>query len=225
MRFLGIKNCEIEGFGLYETLLRAFWGSPLPAQADYEAILVGGTPVSACATKSHPFLTAQEQYLRSAIQGGKPCLGICFGAQLLAKILGGGVRKAKQKEIGVYELELTAAVKDEPLLQGFPPRFPVFHWHGDTFNLPPGAELLAVGADCRNQMFRCGRAVGVLFHLETTSTEAASWAKAYSDELRLFGKSVKELLSEIRGQEQEIGKLARIFVKNFVSWIKIRGAA
>jgi GMP synthase-like glutamine amidotransferase len=234
MRFLGIQNCETEGFGLYQTLLRemgvefnsvpAFCGSPLPPLNDYQAVLVGGTPVSACTAQNHPFLAAQEASLRSAIQGGKPCLGICFGAQLLAKILGGGVRKAKHMEIGGYELELTAAGKSEPLLRDFPPRFPVFHWHGDTFDLPPGARLLARGADCRNQMFRCGPAVGVLFHLEITAGEAASWAKAYSDELRLFGKSDEGLLSEIRGQEQEMSKLARIFVKNFVSWIKGSGA-
>ena len=235
MKFLGIQNCEIEGFGLYEKLLRemgvefntfpAFSGSPLPAQTDYQAILVGGTPISAYALKGHPFLVAQERYLRSAVRREKPCLGICFGAQLLAKILGGGVHQASQKEIGVYDLELTAEGKAEPLLRGFPPRFPAFQWHGDAFDLPPGAKLLAKGAGCPSQMFSCGRAVGVLFHLEVAAGEVAAWAKAYAPELRGFGKSSGTLLSEVRAQEQNIRKLARVFVENFVSWVEERDSA
>jgi len=235
MKFLGIQNCEIERFGQYEALLRergvefdpfpAYSGSPLPAQAGYQAILVGGTPISAYATEDHPFLVVQEQYLRSAVQWGKPCLGICFGAQLLARILGGRARQADKKEIGVYELELTAEGKAEPLLRGFPGRFPAFQWHGDTFDLPPGAKLLVQGTDCPNQMFRCGRAVGVLFHLEFGAGEAAALARAYAPELRGFGKSSGELLSEFRAQEQSILKLARVFIENFVSWTEEEGAA
>jgi len=235
MRFLGIQNCAIEGFGLYRGLLRelgveldglrAFTGSPWPPQADYDALLVGGTPISAYAIENHPFLLAEEQYLRAAIRGGKPCLGICFGAQLLAKILGAGVRKAKRKEIGVYELELTAAGKDEPLLQGFPPRFSAFQWHGDTFDLPPGAKLLAEGADCRNQMFRQGGLVGVQFHLEMTPGQVASWAETYSAELRRFGKNREGLLSEFRGQEQKIRELARRLIGNWTAGTRTRKAA
>ncbi len=235
MKFLGIQNCEIEGFGRYKALLRemgvefdpfpAYSGSPLPAPAGYQAILVGGTPVSAYAIKAHPFLVAQEQYLRSAVRQGKPCLGICFGAQLLARILGGRAHQAEKKEIGVYELELTAGGKAEPFLRGFPGRFPVFHWHGDAFDPPPGAQVPVQGTDCPNQMFRCGRTVGVLFHLEFGAKEVAAWAKAYAPELRGFGKSSGELLSEFRAREQSILKLARVFIENFVSWTEEEGAA
>ena len=228
MKFLGIQNCELEGFGLYEILLRemgveidifpAFSGCPLPAQAGYQAILVGGTPVSAYALKGHPFLVAQEQYLRAAAKQGQACLGICFGAQLLAKILEGGAHRARQKEIGVYELELTSEGKAEPLLRGFPRRFPAFQWHGDAFDLPPAAQLLVQGGHCPNQMFRSGRAAGVLFHLELGAGDVAAWAKTYAPELQGFGKSSGDLLSEFRAREQKILELARVFVANFVSW-------
>jgi GMP synthase-like glutamine amidotransferase len=227
MRFLGIQNCEVDSFSLYETLLRdldvsfdsfhAYRGEPLPPLSAYDAILVGGTPVAAYAMENHPFLVAEEEYLRLAIRAGRPCLGICFGAQLMAKVLGGDVRRAMRKEIGVYELELTSAGKVDPLLESFPLRFPVFQWHGETFDVPAGAELLVTGAGCQNQMFRRANAVGIQFHLEVRS-EAAAWARAYSDELRQFGKASHDLLYEVRAHEQQITGLAAKLLENFVRW-------
>ncbi len=227
MRFLGLQNCEVEGWGLYEAFLselqvrfdsfHAYRGDPLPSPAGYDAILVGGTPISAYALEKHPFLVAEAEYIRSAIGAGKPCLGICFGAQLMAKVLGADVRRAGRKEIGVYELELAPAGKADPLLESFPQRFPAFQWHGDTFELPAGAELLVTGADCRNQAFRWGKAVGVQFHLEIAPGEAAAWARAYPDELRQFGKTSQELLSEVQAHERQMAGLARQFLTNFTS--------
>lgn len=230
MRFLGIQNSEVEGFGLFETHLSdigvdfdsfpAFTGFPLPPHEGYDAILVGGTPISAYAVEDHHFLIAEERYLQSALRVGKPCLGICFGGQLIAKILGADVRKAKRKEIGVYELELTSAGNAESLLEAFPVRFPAFQWHGDTFDIPPGGELLVTGVDCPNQMFRSGTAIGVQFHLEITSDEVESWTSAYSDELHQFGKTSRELVVEIQAREQQLTELAGRFLDNFVKWAK-----
>ncbi|HVP38179.1 MAG TPA: type 1 glutamine amidotransferase [Candidatus Saccharimonadales bacterium] len=229
MRFLGIQNMQAEGFGRFDSLLaemgvqfdcfRAFEGQALPAPDPYDAILIGGTPVAAYELESHPFLVAEERYLRAVVEGGQPCLGVCFGAQLLAKILGAGVRRAPRKEIGVYPLALTEAGRADPLLRGFPGRFQVFQWHGDTFDIPAGAELLAAGEDCPNQMFRRGSAAGVQFHLETTPGEAAVWARVYADEVRQFGRPPEELLAEIRRHEPAARELAERFVHNLVGWV------
>ena len=129
------------------------------------------------------------------------------------------MHKAPSKEIGVYELELTSAGKSDPLLSGFPTVFPAFQWHGDTFRIPEGAELLVKGQTCPNQMFRCGNAVGVQFHLETTASEAEAWAGAYRDELIEVGKTNGELLSELFVSEPEILNLGRTFIANFIRWV------
>ena len=232
MRILGILNCELESFGLFESVLpdldvefecfAAYTGSPIPPHTSYDALVVGGTPVSAAIFDGYPFLAAEHEYLRSVMVAEKPCLGICFGAHLIARLLGADVRKAPSREIGVYELELTSAGKTDPLLRGFPTVFPAFQWHGDTFNIPKGADLLVKGHGCINQMFRCGSAVGVQFHLETTAAEADAWAAAYSGELVEVGKTNSELLSELFVSEPEILTLGEAFIGNFVSWVKTK---
>ena len=113
----------------------------------------------------------------------------------------------------------TEAGRADPLLRGFPGRFQVFQWHGDTFDIPAGAELLAAGEDCPNQMFRRGSAAGVQFHLETTPGEAAVWARVYADEVRQFGRPPEELLAEIRRHEPAARELAERFVHNLVGWV------
>lgn len=230
MRFLGIQNCETESFGLYETHLGdggvafdrfpAYRGHGFPPLGGYDAILVGGTPLAAYEFESHPFLVAEERYLRAALSAGRPCLGICFGAQLMAQILGAAVYPAAQKEIGVYRLEVTPAGRSDPLLAGFPERFPAFQWHGDTFDVPPGAELLVTGAPVRHQMFRLGRAVGVQFHLETPLAETGCWVDAYRDELARFGKTRAALLAETGRHEVETLALAERLIANFVTGVR-----
>jgi GMP synthase (glutamine-hydrolysing) len=226
MRILAIQNCSVEGFGLYEqylvgrgidlTVFRAFREQPLPPHEGFDAFLIGGTPISAYSLQEHPFLGEEYDYLRAAVSAGKPCFGICFGAQILARILGAEVRKAEQREIGVYEVALTRAGQEDPVLNGFPPRFPVFQWHGDTFEIPHGARLLAEGDGCRNQMFRRENVVGVQFHLEVTSSDVAAWSDAYADELAEFGKSGNQVSEECQEHERQMGILADQLLNNFL---------
>jgi GMP synthase (glutamine-hydrolysing) len=226
MRVLGVQNCGVESFGLYEkhllklgidfTALPAFEGRPLPSWREFDVIFVGGTPIPAYEIAGHPFLVVESQYLESAISAGKLCVGICFGAQLLARLLGAEVRKAEQNEIGIYEVKLAPAGRVDPVLGGFPPRFPVFQWHGDAFDVPAAGELLVTGDTCRNQMFRCGSVIGVLFHLEVTASDARSWAGAYADELVAFGKDIDELCEEARRHDVQLSDLAKRFVENLI---------
>ena len=226
MKFLGLQNCEVEGFGLYQDRLSelgveldvrpAYRGDPLPDATGYDAILIGGTPAAAYETELHPYLAAESRYLEQALRSDTPCLGICFGAQLLAAILDGGAWRAEDGEIGIMEIEVTPAGFNGQLLAGFPRRFPVFQWHGDTFGVPPGGELLAAGEVCRSQAFHHGAAFGVQFHLEVTADEAERWAEAYKAELDQHGMSRGQLVTEVRDSGPQLTALASRLIDNFV---------
>ena len=229
MTILGIQNCATEGFGLFEThlgrqgtdfrILRADRDAEYPDPEKIQGVIVGGTPIPAYTIDAHPFLQREAAFLEKALEANKPCLGICFGAQFLAQLLGARVRRNASMEIGCYEVRLTSQRRRDPLLNGFPVTFPVFHWHGDTFEIPHGADLLVEGDDCRNQMFRRGNVTGIQFHLEVTHEEAGKWAEQYASELKTFGKTRNEIVSECREREVEMGHLARRLVRNFLGLV------
>jgi len=226
MKIITIQNCEIESFGVFEKYLvdrsipydtyHAYRENNPPDIDQYDAVLVGGTPVAVYDIDRHPFMQAEAAFLRAAIEKNIPCLGVCAGAQLLAHVLGATVTKSPQKEIGAYEVRLTDAGIDDPLFGSFPNPFPVFHWHGDMFGIPPGGSLLATGENCPHQAFRKGRTVGLQFHLEITCREAGVWAEAYADELAAFGKDRDEFLADCREYEATRLPLAGKLLGNFL---------
>jgi GMP synthase-like glutamine amidotransferase len=226
MKVLAIQNCAVEGFGHHEqhlaargvdyTLVNPYRGDRLPPAEGFDVLLVGATPISAYAVEEHPFLLAEHYILQGTISAAKTCFGICCGAQLLAHILGAEVRRCEQGEIGGYQVQLTGAGGRDALLEGFPARFPVFHWHGDEFSLPPGAELLVEEDHCPNQMFRRGNVAGVQFHLEVTGRKTALWADAYPEELSAFGKSKAQVVAECQAWEGEMIPLAAQLMDNLL---------
>ncbi len=226
MKFLAIQNCDIEDFGIYGEvvrdrgidchLVRSYRGQSLPDPADFDAIMIGGSPISANAVGDHPFLAGVYRFLERALEIRIPCLGICCGAQILARLLGAEVTKAPEKEIGVYRVRLTRAGMEDPLLKGFPKEFPVFHWHGDTFAIPDGARRLVEGRICGNQFFRQGPVAGSQFHLEVRPEGAAAWSEAYATELQAFGKDRPQLVAECRAAQPEMERLAGLLVNNFI---------
>ena len=229
VRVLLLQNCPAEGLGLYKTrleelgivhhTLRPYSGESFPALGLYDAIIVGGTPVAVNDIRRHGFLLKEGRYLRRALERGKFILGICFGAQLLARLLGATVDRNPVPEIGIYPVRLTTAGLNDPLFRGFPPTFPVFHWHRDTFAIPPRARRLAMDRDCPNQAFRLGNAAGLQFHLEITPDEAEAWADTYQDELRSAGKNKRRLADECREHEAAMAKLASRLLDNFLAVI------
>ncbi len=227
LKILAIHNCEIEGFGFYEkyflgkgmdyNILHAYRDDNFPESGKYDLIIIGGTPIPVYNISEHAFLQKESDYLQSAIAHDKPCLGICGGAQLLAQVLGARVTRNQPSEIGGYQVHLTVEGQNDPLLRGFPDHFPVFQWHGDTFDIPSGGELLVTGDDCRNQFFRKDNIVGIQFHLEISCKEAAVWADAYMEELNKFGKSKNQLLEECGQTENEREQLANLLLDNYIS--------
>ncbi len=151
---------------------------------DAAGLVVLGGPMGAYETDRYPYLEREIELIRRYLRLGRPLLGVCLGAQLLAAAGGARVYPGSEgKEIGWFPIELTASGREDPIWAGFPRRFTTFHWHGDTFDLPPGAELLAY-SNRYPQSFRIGRcAYGVQFHPEVVPAALDSWIRAYRLEL------------------------------------------
>lgn len=140
----------------------------LPAPDDFDWLIVLGGPMGANDDKRYPWLTQEKQLIEAAIRAEKKILGICLGAQLVARVLGADVRQNKHKEIGWFPLAFTDEALDSPLFKGFPRSLDVMHWHGDTFDLPPGYARIASSQACLNQGFMNpdGDILGLQFHME-----------------------------------------------------------
>ena len=135
-----------------------------------------GGPMNVDETQRYPFLAAEVDWIRRALDLRLPMLGICLGDQLLAKALGAKVFPNRVKEIGWYSMEMTPAAAADPLFAGCGKSLTVFQWHGDTFDLPPGAVHLAHSPLCAQQAFRAGPcAYGLQFHVEMTAAMIADW--------------------------------------------------
>jgi len=138
-------------------------------------MVVLGGPMNVDEVERYPFLKLDVAWIQEAIERRVPLLGICLGAQLLAKALGSRVYPNPVKEIGWDRVDLTPAAAEDALFARTG-RLSVFQWHGDTFDLPDGAVLLAHGTACRHQAFRFGAtAYGFQFHLEMTAAMIANW--------------------------------------------------
>ena len=140
------------------------------------ALIFMGGPMSA--NDDTPALRREVEIIRMAKSAGKPMLGICLGAQLIVKALGGRVFRNPVKEIGWYPVEFLPAAREDRLFAGIDGPEVVFHWHGETFDLPPGAEWLARSRDCAHQAYRLdGGVYGLQFHLEATPEMIAAWCR------------------------------------------------
>jgi GMP synthase-like glutamine amidotransferase len=148
---------------------RLYGGDELPSPEHCDQILVMGGPMGVHDLADHPWLAEEKAFLREAIAAGKHIVGVCLGAQLLADVLGGRVYRGAHKEIGWFPIDLTDSAAKLPLFAGVARRLEVFHWHGDTFDLPSGALHLASSPACMNQAFLYDeRILGLQFHVEST---------------------------------------------------------
>lgn len=157
-------------------------GDALPENLeDIQAVISLGGPMNVYEEDKYPFLKDEDDFLRKAVREEIPVLGICLGAQLLAKACGAKVRKASVEEIGWKKVNLTEAARGDPLFQGLYSPLNVFQWHQDSFEIPEGGLHLAESQACRNQAFRFGRnAYGLQFHMEVTTEMLESWIDAYT---------------------------------------------
>jgi GMP synthase-like glutamine amidotransferase len=176
MRVHWLQHVPFEGLGAIGPWLAArcarvgvtrFHEAPaLPPPADFDVLITMGGPMSVNDEAALPWLAAEKRFIRVAIEDGKRVLGICLGAQLVAAALGASVRPSGEREIGWHPL---TRMGDGPLAAAVVPECAVFHWHGESFDLPAGAERLARSEACAQQAFAIGeRVLGLQFHPEMT---------------------------------------------------------
>ena len=179
-KVLFIQHGDVDKPGLLADALAAeggelvIWhpyiGDKIPADlVGYDALALGGGGQSAYQVAEFPYLEEECELVRKAILADKPVLGLCLGAQLIAKALGAEVYQAQQKELGFFPVTMSASAVSDRLLSAWPSQISPTHWHGDVFDLPGGAECMASSALTTNQAFRYGRATYAFqFHLEMT---------------------------------------------------------
>ncbi len=212
MKIHWFQHVAFEGLGAIEGWLTArghtlsctrFWaGDPAPATVDgFDWLVVVGGPMNIYQYRDFPWLKAEKRVIRDAVAAGKRVLGVCLGAQLIADALGGKVYQNADREIGWLPVTAVPEGKESPL--AFPKETVVFHWHGDTFSLPPGGVWLARSEACEHQAFAVGvRVLGLQFHLEMTPDDVARIAKECADELTA-GKFVQSAEAIIARAPQE----------------------
>ena len=188
-RLLVFQHVAAEPLGTLDPLIRArghrirfhnFERHPnaQPSVDRYRGLIVLGGPMNVEDQAHRPHLKTELLAIEQMLSQGKPVLGICLGAQLLAHVLGAPVRRHECPEIGWYDLELTKTGRSDPVLGALGSRSPVFQWHGRTFDLPSGAAQLARTQTCEQQAFRWGEnAYGFQFHLETDAALIERWLR------------------------------------------------
>lgn len=207
MRIHTIEHVPFEGPGAIAqyaaarghalTRTRIFLGDPLPAIEEVDLLVIMGGPMSVHDEERLDWLRTEKRYLGQAVEAGTRLLGVCLGAQLLAEVLGGHVTPNHAREIGWFPVRLTPEGANSPLFSGIGPEFPAFHWHGETFTIPPGAVWVAESDACRHQAFEAGgRIVGLQFHLEATPESMELLMANCADELEprtAFVQSAEEM--------------------------------
>lgn len=196
MSVLILKNVSTEGPGTIEDFLIA-QGIPyrivdlgkeaVPPSDDFDALVMMGGPMSVNEEGSYPYITRELELVNTFIGGGRKVFGVCLGAQIMAKALGAKVYAGPEKEIGWHDIELTEDGIRDPLMKklavhpragDFWKRFRVFHWHGETFDIPAGAKRLAKSALYPNQAFRYGDdAYAFQFHIEVKKEMIYEWLR------------------------------------------------
>ena len=183
------------------------WDKPPPRPLDdYGAVLVFGGAMHADQDDRHPWLREENFLLQRLLGLHTPLLGVCLGAQLIAKAAHAPVHPAAEPEIGWYPVELTENARDDPIFERLPERFYAFQWHYYTYGLPAGAEELARSRVC-TQAFRLGeRAWGIQFHAEVTRREIAEWLAAEDREVPAAREALAAETSERIDEWNALGR-------------------
>ena len=224
---LVIQNTRIEGSGVLGELLKSdgfkiksvFAKKEQISSNDSSLLIVLGGPQSV--NDSLTFLRDEEQLIRDFVSKEKPVLGICLGSQLIAKAFGANVHPSEKKEIGFYD-DLVINDTNSKLFSGFKNPFTVFHWHGDTFELPKNSVRLVHSKNYQNQAFQLQTAVGLQFHLEVDANMVNLWLNKTEEKLENIPYIKPEKIrQDITANISIVRKNMETFYKNFKSTFQL----
>jgi len=206
LRIHYFQHVEYEGLGSIEEWIssnnhslsstRFFENSTLPEMADIDWLIVMGGAMSVQDEEQYPWLKAEKIFIRQAVEAGKTVLGICLGSQLVSSALGAKVYRNPEKEIGWFDIEFSQFAQYSVLFHNMGSRLKVFHWHGDTFDLPEHAVHLASSSACKNQAYLYkDKVLALQFHLEPTQNSLQQMIDHGREELKpsTYIQSEKEL--------------------------------
>lgn len=181
----------------YTKLFEAVYTFPELETLDW--LLIMGGAMACYEEDTFPFLAEEKSFIRRCIQAGKTVVGICLGSQLLAECLGAKVYPSTHQEIGFLPVALNPSAMSHPLVEGLPSVMNLFQWHGDTFDLPEGATLLATSEACKHQAYVKGKCLGMQFHWEADEKIIKSMIEADRHELvqAPYVMQEEEILSDL----------------------------
>jgi GMP synthase (glutamine-hydrolysing) len=220
-KILSIQNIEFETLGSLEELIQSdgyeienieAQTEPMPQNiGDYAAIIILGG--SMAVYDNLGYIVKEQELIRDAIKNKVPVLGICLGSQLIAQAAGGNVYKGSKKEIGWYNVTLNHTGQNDLFKDIKSKTMRVFQWHGDTYDLPSTATIMA-SSELYPQAFRIGTAVGIQFHLEVNYEMIKRWTHEYRQELRNENLKPENILSDTKDIEDLFDK-CKVVYSNF----------
>lgn len=197
LRLHGIRHASFEEEGEIAAWAQArghslthtdLWNrEALPPLSSFDFLIIMGGPMNIYEEDAFPWLAEEKRLLKTAVDAGKLVLGVCLGAQLLADVLGGPVTPGQFREIGWHQVQAGPDAAKSAIFSKLPASYEAFHWHGDTFAIPPGALWTAKSVACAHQGFEShgGRVIGLQFHLETNAASMADISANCADELNV----------------------------------------
>lgn len=217
---LGTIEQALTARGLKAEYVHSYAGQRVPGDMEgYAGLVLMGGPMGVYESDRYPWLEDEMSLAERALKAELPVLGVCLGSQLLAAVLGSRVRKGEAPEIGWHEVRLGGLAAGDPLWKEAAAaggRFHAFHWHGDIFDLPEGAGLLASSAQTACQAFVYGAgAYGLLFHMEVTAKGAADMITSFEEEARAAGLEAADLLAETPGRLAELHRVGEPVYRNW----------